>query len=320
MKSKAKTWLIIAIVFVIGGIMLAGVGMAMGGTLSYSYVFEDGKLNFSKSASNDFVSDTIAVNEFNKLRIISETIDINIIKGDKYTVSYNLPESLVPTISGNDTLTIDASSEKGLHVNLFTLYNDDSPYITVTVPGSSEKELDIETSTGDILIDNVDFSGNIKASTGDIKIKSASLGITDIETSTGDLHINDTDAPEIKRTASTGQSNFDNCKIDRLILKTRTGDVKIDDSRLDSLKVEGSTSDITVDDTAVNDVKIEVSTGECKLKIKGKVSDYSCQLKSSTGDIKYDDESYEKNYSTNGNGSGSIVITTSTGDIKVKFD
>ncbi|MBO4414835.1 MAG: DUF4097 family beta strand repeat protein [Lachnospiraceae bacterium] len=320
MSSKTKTWLVIAIVFIIGGILLAGVGVAMGGTLSYTYVFEDGKLNFSKSASADFVSDTVSVSEFRKLIITSDTIDVNVVKGDKYTISYSLPESLVPEITGSETLNIHIPSEDGFHVNLFSLYTDDEPYVTVTIPDSSEKEFDIETSTGDISIENVNFNGDIKASTGDIKITSAKLGSTNIETSTGDLQIIDIDSPELKRTASTGQSYFENCRIDKLTLKTRTGDVQIDDSRFDSIKAEGSTSDITINDTSVKDVKIEVSTGECKLEIKGNASDYSCQLKSSTGDIKYDGESFEKSYSHNGSGNGSIIITTSTGDIKVKFD
>ncbi|MCR5323865.1 MAG: DUF4097 domain-containing protein [Lachnospiraceae bacterium] len=318
MKGKTKAWLIIAILFIVCGILLAGVGVAMGGTLSYSYIFENGKLRI-KNGSGDFVSDTVTVSEFKKLNITSGTIDVYINKGDKYSVSYSVPEQFVPKISDGETLNIEISKEQFTVFSFVDMY-DENPYITVTVPSSDQKTYDIDASTGDIHIDNVNFRGDIKTSTGDVNVTSANLGNVYIETSTGDLHLTDVVSSEIKTTASTGESHIENCKIDRLTAKTSTGDYNINDSKLDSFKVEGSTSDIKIEGTSVNDVNINVSTGECELELIGKASDYSCRLSSSTGDIKYDGESFEKKYIHDGNGSGSITISTSTGDIKVKFD
>ena len=318
MTGKAKAWVFIAIFFIIGGILLAGIGVAMGGTLSYSYIYENGRLNFNNS-TNELVSDSISVAGFSKLNVSVNTVDVHIIEGDEYTVSYNVPERFIPRISEGDTLTVEVPSQTGFAGGFFFINTEESPSITITVPASSEKKFDIEASTGDIFIENITFNGDIKSSTGDIKLISGKLGTVYLETSTGDIKLTGIDSPDVSISKSTGEAVIDKCSINKLVAKTSTGDVRIGDSVLDSFKIEGSTSDIALKDVTVNDVKVEIGTGECKLELNGRSSDYSCKLSTSTGDIKYDGDSFEKRYTHDGSGNGSIVVSTSTGDIKVSF-
>ncbi|MCR5685096.1 MAG: DUF4097 domain-containing protein [Lachnospiraceae bacterium] len=321
MKSTTKTLLIIAIVFVFGGLLLAGLGHAMGGSTKFTYAFEDGKLNFTKD-SNNFVSDTVTVSKFDKLVVNSQIVDIDISdSGTDYQVSYHLPERFVPEISSGDTLSIMVpGGDDHFHVNLFTFDDYENARITISIPRSdSDLVFDLESSTGEITIENVSFNGKLKTSTGDISISDSDLGNLEIITSNGDAEYKKITCPEMKTTASTGESHFDNCEIGTLTGKTQTGDIHIKNSRVKSFNVEGSTSDIELKNVRTDDVNINVSTGECELEIDGSPEDYSCHLVSSTGDIEFGDAEHEKEFTYNG-GSKNINIRTSTGDITVDFD
>ena len=317
MSTKAKTWLIIAVAFIFGGILLAGVGVAMGGTLQYSYIFENGRINFA-GRSEEFVSDTINVKEFSKLNVISGTIDVIIEKGsDKYTVSYYVPEDMIPAIDEGETLTIDIPRKGFNFFNLNFGYSE-SPYIKISIPSDDQKKFDISSSTGDISIDRIAFYGDIETSTGDVRLGNAALGNVSVTTSTGEMYLNDINSSEMRLSTSTGETSIADCSIGRIDIQTSTGDITLRNSVLTSFKVDGSTSDVTLVSTTVEDIDIDVSTGECELELIGKASDYSCNISSSTGDITYDNNESKKQYSHTG-GKGSITVNTSTGDIDVTF-
>ena len=320
MKTTTKTLLIIAILFVIGGMLLAGLGVVMGGTTQFTYGFENGKFKFTEG-SNDYVSDTVKVSKFTALNINTDIIDIDISdSGSDYEVYYNVPERFVPVISGTDTLTIEVPDAEGLNVNLFSIGDYDNAKITISIP-ESDKDLkfNINSSTGDVTVENVCFNGTVQTSTGDIDISDAKLGDVDLITSTGDISYSRIDCPVLRLTTSTGKSQVSDCTIESMISKTQTGDINISDSKVVSLKTEGSTSDIELDDVETDNVDIKVSTGECELDIRGRASDYSCDLSTSTGEIEYDGNEYEKQFTRDG-GSKNIIISTSTGDITVDFN
>lgn len=318
MSTKAKTWLIIAILFIVGGLLLAGVGTAMGGTWSYSYFFKDGHINFSKNSDN-YVSEKKIVSDFSKLNVTAGTVDVIIEKGaDECSVFYYVPENMVPTIDDGDTLTIEVPKQTSFF-DFFNFNTGESPYIKITVPSDDEKKFDISTSTGDVNIVRLSFYGKIGSSTGDITLNTTSLGDVTLSTSTGDMFINGVRSSGVEISTSTGETRISDSVIDKLVSKTSTGDIDIIGSEFNRIQIDGSTSDVTLTSTKVEDIKIDVSTGECELELLGNASDYSCKLNSSTGDIDYDRHEYEKRYSNDGTGKGTISIETSTGDIEVRF-
>ncbi len=321
MKTTTKTLLIIAVCFMVGGLLLAGVGTAMGGTTQFSYEFTNGKFEFN-DGSESYVGDTVKVSKFDKLVVNSNVIDVEISdSGKDYEVTYYVPKNYVPTISDGDTLTIKVpnDNDEGLHLNLFSVGSFNDAKITINIP-SSDKNLkfEVESSTGDITVENIDFNGSVKSSTGDVAISDAELGDVELITSTGDIYYSNIKCPSLNMTTSTGQSHIDDSDIDSLTAKTQTGDIDVNDSKIDSVKIEGSTSDIEFEDVETDDVYIKVSSGECELDIDGSAKDYSCSLSSSTGDIEVNGTEYEKQYTLNG-GSKNITVTTSTGDITVDF-
>ena len=232
MKSKTKAWLIIAVCFIFGGILLAGMGAAMGGTFRYSFFFENGHLNFTKG-SDKYVTETKTVSDFEKLVVSADTVDVNIVRdGDKYSVTYYVPEKYIPKISGDKTLNIEVPSANGLFFN-FLNFDNENPYITINIPSDDEFKFDITASTGDIHIDGLKYEGKIETSTGDIHLKGSKLDDLKIKTSTGDMYFEALDGSEIKTETSTGETTVKGCKFKKIDLQTSTGDIRINNSEFD---------------------------------------------------------------------------------------
>ena len=320
MKTKTKVWLTIAVAFIFGGLALAGIGVAFGATTNFSYYFSNGSFHFSKG-SQDTVYNTVAIEDFSKLTVSSNVVDIRIVENsDKNCIIYSVPERYVPEITGTDNLVITVPEANVDIFNFLEFNTDESPYILINIHDSGrDREFDINNSTGDIYIENTAFHGNINSSTGDIHINSATCGDLKLETSSGDISMNSTTANELKVQVSTGETYYNDCTFDKMTLRSSTGDVEISSSTVGSVTLNGSTSDFKINDSSVKDIKVDVSTGECKLELNASEDDYSCQLSTSTGDIKYGHNEYEKQYSRDGNGNGSIAIHTSTGDISIRF-
>ncbi|MCR5330528.1 MAG: DUF4097 domain-containing protein [Lachnospiraceae bacterium] len=322
MKTKTKVWLTIAVLFIFGGLALAGIGIAFGATPNFTYFYSNGHINFKKG-SEDLVYNTVEIDDFSRLTVSSNTIDVRIVENaDKNCIIYNVPEDSVPTVTGTDSLKIEVPVKDNVFFFNFGDVNmDEDPYIIVNIHnGNKVRDFDINSSTGDISIENTSFNGSIKASTGDIRISSVTTGDIKIETSTGDIHLSDIDSAQVKVQTSTGESHFNDLTADGMTIKTSNGDVSITDSDIDTIKLDGSTSDFKVAGSALRDINVKVSTGDCKLDLTGDISDYSCSLSSSTGDIHYGGKEFEKRYSAENGGNGSVVITTSTGEIKVNFN
>ncbi len=313
-----KLWLIIAGVLMGTGLTLGAVGTARGGT----WKFRLNVKNMSVSTSDSFVTETIKVDEFETLKILSHVTDINIKPGDGYSITYHVPEDRLPKIDQNGkTLTIDADEEEGFYIFDFTFASDENPYIDITVP---EKDFygyfNLEGSTSDITIKNVNFEGDMQSSTGDIHISDAELGKLNLQTSTGDIFLNNLTVNSLKTKCSTGEVTMKNITINGdYTSETSTGDVTISSSSMDTFSLNGSTSDVKVTSSEIRKVNVKTSTGDVELSLKGEESDYSLELKSSTGDIELGSSEFEKNYTKTTDGNKSIAIHTSTGDIDIDF-
>lgn len=307
----------------ISGLGLAAVGTANGG----SWRFKIRNFKVTTKADNDYVTKTINYDDseaFKKIIVDSSTIDINIRKGDGYSVTYFVPEDSIPEISNNNgVLDINTTEDNGFTFFDFTFmdFDDNNPYITITTPYEDYTDFKVKTSTGDVTVTDVKFEGEIKASTGDIRINSGELGYVDITTSTGDITVDKIKSVSITANTSTGETRLINSSVsEKLFINTSTGDIELSNDTLGRFEVEGSTSDVTVNNSEIDKVKISVSTGEVSLGLKGDETDYSLDLHSSTGDIEIGNDEYDKNLVREKNTANTIYVHTSTGDIDIDFN
>ena len=316
----AKIWLIIAAIMMVVGLALAAIGTAKGGSWRFKIK------NFKMVTTDDnYVTDTIKYNDseaFKKIIVDSQTIDINIQKGDSYSVTYFVPEDSIPEINNkNGVLDINTTEDDGFTFFDFSfLKSDKNPYITITTPYADTTDFKVKSSTGDITVTDLDFEGLLKSSTGDIKIDNGSLGYVDITTSTGNIIVNGITSVSINVDTSTGETKLTNSTVsEKFYVESSTGDIDFINGFVSRFEVSGSTSDVTVNNSKIDSVNIAVSTGEVTLGLIGDESDYSFDLHSSTGDIELNNAEFEKNYKKDTSGSNSIYVKTSTGDIDIDF-
>ena len=73
MKTKTKVWLTIAVLFIFGGLALAGIGIAFGATPNFTYFYSNGHINF-KNGSEDLVYNTVEIDDFSRLTVSSNSL------------------------------------------------------------------------------------------------------------------------------------------------------------------------------------------------------------------------------------------------------
>ena len=314
---STKIWLFVTAILMVGGIGLAAIGFAKGGTWRMRFDLKNFKLY---SGSENFVTKTESTGFFNKLVVKTDTFDIKVNKGTDYTITYHVPDDRIPVITNENGILTILAEESGLSLFNFGSFGDENPYIEITTPEDTKKEIDIESSTGDITIANLSFEGPITTETGDINLSQSRMGKMKLLVSTGDITADNCSIESLNTEASTGEVKITNTICEgNYTADTSTGDIKIKDSEFSSFTVDGSTSDITVENSSINDIKIYTSTGEVSLNLRGEESEYNSRITTSTGDIEINGKEYEDNYNSSNSGTKSIKIDTSTGDIDISF-
>ncbi|MCR4624838.1 MAG: DUF4097 domain-containing protein [Lachnospiraceae bacterium] len=319
--KKKKVLLFTALILIAVGISLAAIGTAKGARWNWRFSFKDFKII---SGSDNFITETQKLDAFDKIVVNTSTFDVNIIKGDEYSITYHVPDDEKPEIiNKNGVLTVNLEQESNFtFLNIGFFNNDENAYINITVPDTdSTKAIDIESSTADIKIADLNIDGSISTSTGDINLDNNKMGNIKLTVSTGDIFINNCTLDTLETKSSTGETKINNTKIiGKYTAKTSTGDVDIFSSELGEFTLSGSTSDVTTKATSIGNIKIETSTGEVTLGLVGDENSYSMDIHTSTGDIRVGNEEFEDNYKKTVSGINSIDIDTSTGDVEIDFN
>ncbi|MBR5406020.1 MAG: DUF4097 family beta strand repeat protein [Lachnospiraceae bacterium] len=292
MNRTVKVILLIAVVLIPVGAILTALGIHYGGKTSWSYGFGKGM----KPVSNEIVSDTIDLKDFDSLKLDVASIDVNISEGDSYKLEYTVREGMEPEITedaGKLTVKQPSTANMGFGFDLNTVAN----VYNITLPGAGSIDIDAESSSGEITISGINVTGKIKASSGDIFISGSKGKDLSVKTSSGKISCDGVTADSAEFTASSGEIDLSGITADDVLCDTSSGDIDIKDSQ-------------------VKDVDCEASSGEVKIELDGKEDDYSYDISSSSGDIKVNGHKSEKKYEEDG-GKGKIKIKTSSGDIEV---
>jgi DUF4097 and DUF4098 domain-containing protein YvlB len=175
--------------------------------------------------------------------------------------------------------------------------------------------LEINTSGGDITVDNLDGELDLNTSGGDIEL-SRIKGKIDFKTSGGDLDLRNIDAPMRGRTSG---GDIDLADIKGVAnVRTSGGSIRLTRAA-DEVIVSTSGGDIDIEDVA-GDVEATTSGGSIEaIACKGKV-----RLRTSGGDLRLKDMAGPVSASTSGgdiDGSGfdgELEVRTSGGDIQLR--
>ena len=283
MKSMTRNWIIIACVLI-----ACGLGFGLAGLIAVGFDF--GKLNnMGKSVENTYP----VTDDFDSISIDVGTADISFeeSKGNEVSVyckEYDKVKHSVK-VEGN-VLKITKVDERKWY-EFFGFGGSFDVKVIIFLPKEkmeSMKSVQIESSTGDIRLEDFSISGTLKldTSTGDLNISKVKAGAVEINTSTGDSQLTDITAESLNFDSSTGDVIMTGSRFSgKMKFDTNTGDVKITDSDADTVDIETDTGDITC--TFLSEKKITAHSDTGKVTVPDNNGQGGeCRIDTDTGHIK----------------------------------
>jgi len=250
------------------------------------------------------VTQTFSISErFDNIALDIETDDVffaqsydskcNVVITNNKNAEYNVGVK-------NGTLRIEKVKAKN---GVFLDFGDSS--ITIYLPASAYKDLNISGSTGDIIIPSdfsfqnmdVDMSTgeitcgasvsnklNLRVSTGEITLYSASAGDVFIKVSTGKTEVKDLHCSSFRSEGSVGRISLENTFVTgRIDIERSTGDVSFRNCDANEIEVKTSTGDIK---GSISSDKIFIARSDTgKINVPETLTGGKCKLTSHTGNI-----------------------------------
>ena len=318
MRKSTKIWLIFA-----ASIMLIGASL-------FTAMLAKNNWDFGRMSTLEYKTNTYtSLEQFQNISIETETADITFVFTEincSRVVCYEMEKAPHSVIFDGEKLVIKQIDHRLWYDHLGI--NFDMPKIKVYLPKTEYGALDIITTTGDVSIpDNFKFeSVNIAGTTGDIKcranisgalkikmntgdmtLENANIGSLDFSASTGKTVINDvTSYGDMRINVSSGKMDLTNIKCNSFSTNGTTGDISMDNFIAGNLlMINRTTGDVRLKDSDAKIIHIQLNTGDV---IGNLLTGKNFTAKSNTGKISVPEN-------TTG---GTCIITTSTGDIKIK--
>jgi len=247
--------------------------------------------NGSFNAMDDTVAHNYDVSEsFENIKIETKTSDVifEISTDDKCHLKCVEREKMYHQYTVADNTLVITCKDEYKFYERWSLFGELN--LTISLPLSIYKNLDVKTSTGDISFKNSFTFDNATfvATTGDVSLK--------------DLTINQ----NLTITVTTGHIEIANVTADSATLKVSTGKVKMTDFLVDQkLTVNSSTGDIIFKDCDAGSLDVSTRTGDISGNL---LTPKSFDAVAKTGDV-----DVPQNMS-----GGACILRTSTGDITIE--
>lgn len=298
MKKATKVTLIFALIFFIVGIGLTVFGF-------YKNDWRTDNLSF-KYESKTYTSE----DKFNKIETNLHNSDVNVVKGETFSVVYHESEKYPVTIAISDGV-LRVTSEKKPGLKLFQWHTFAT---TITVPYELT-DINIKTVNGKVEIEDFDvmteeYQGSIKVETSNGKIILENVDAKDITLNTlnGKVDIDEVNANKLDISSSNGKIFVDNSYASSLKIATSNGKVYATNVVADIANFKTSNGDVEGIMT-VRDLTVRTSNGQVVFTIYGDKSKYTTRLKG-TG---------QNESTTGGDSTYRVDCETSNGKCNVSF-
>lgn len=317
MNKKSKTWLIIAAILVVGGIII------------FSAVMSEYNWDFSKLSTVKYVSNTYEVAEpFDNISIDVETTKIEFVlsDGDECRIECYESEKVLhhPTVQ-DGTLVINTTDTRKWYD--YICISIGTPKMTVYLPEHQYRSLSVETDTGDITVPSAFSFENlvVNGDTSDVTCLASVSDTIDISVSTGDIKVEGITVTRLNLSTSTGKINVNSVTVQNDIdIETDTGAVKLADVTCENFKAEGDTGKVLLKNVlASGSLSVDNETGDVVFEHSDAAE---ISVKTSTGDVTgslltekvfVTETSTGKISVPNTTSGGKCEIKTSTGDIEI---
>lgn len=277
--------------------ILGYIGMFLGIILLSGIAFiyyTEGAEAFSTKTVPLHEEQTITGTKVKNLFVHSGSVDVKVIHGSQKEITVELHGEVSEKMKNAFDLTVNEENET-LLVDLkrkfrpsFTVFAiNKKTELTVTIPEQLFEKVHIETTSGDIRVN--DLSGDqvmLEATSGDIMIQNISSSEVSVQASSGDIEVNGLDAKQIAVRTSSGDINGGRVAgFSKLALEATSGDITLDTNE----------ASFTLDFAA--------TSGEGEVNVPG---------------FLYEEKTEEKIIGKKGDGVHSIFIRTSSGDFNFR--
>lgn len=299
----------------VGAICLL-IGKLLGGMANLSYVGGPGSVVVT---DENIITETVDLEPFEELSIDVTSMDVEIVQGDGYRLEMCVPEKLRAEIVQNNSIL----KIKEPRINYSFNFNFNSTnrhiYYKVTVPDTDIIKSEISSTSGDILVSDVDLSGKINMTSGDIEIINVESDNLYVHSTSGEIEIENCKIDSLDTENTSGGVELSGVDSEVIKSHTTSGDIVYNNVSADGLQSVSTSGNFEGDKIKAEDVDIESTSGEVKFDIAGAQSEYEYQIKTASGNIEVGTVDTEHEYSTNGDAGKKIRVKTSSGNVNIDF-
>ena len=174
------------------------------------------------------VTDTVEPEgELKELVIDTDYANVSVSRGDKLSVSYSLPEKLVPKVEfSNGRLTIESPKN---NVTLLPFGGKQDYYISLTLPKDTESDrVTVELDAGNLNIDGLSSkSVAIEVDAGNVNLKNCSAEKLGVELDAGNLEMTGCTIHSINAELDAGNIFAKDCVISDGSCETDLGNIDL---------------------------------------------------------------------------------------------
>jgi hypothetical protein len=274
-----------------------------------------------------------------ELNLGSGDVDVVVNQSDEFEIvaNYRGPwqgEPLAHSQSG-DRLTVNNNAHRGPFGFGFCFGKCDLNY-HVSIPADSQ--LILQTSSGDIVLKGSLERPQISSSSGDIRLENAELGATitsssgnirlnhvagqvDLKTTSGDIKLNNGRITDSRAESTSGDIEL-NGVVGELHASTTSGDINIKDIKQGQVDLRSMSGELCAEGELVGTSTLETTSGDVELRLVPN-SNITINATTISGDInasKLVNQQGNKRelHGQLGDGSATININTTSGDIRIK--
>ena len=309
-----KTALIIALICLIVGALIVGVGFVIAKKNPPKVVTE------SYSYSIDQLPEKINID------VISSHVEICVIEGNQWRVECKDTDKIVHTVELVDgILTIKQKDTRKWYERIFNFFPLELG-VTLYLPAQAYDSLDIHSTSGDIKVpEGYTFANaNIKNTSGDITVSCSVGGNLNVECTSGDISVSGSVGNDLKIVCTSGDIGVTGGVNGKLEISNTSGDIMLKNATPTSVTIFNTSGDIGLQNV--------ISRGKCEIdNTSGSIHFDRCDassfdLKTTSGDIQatilsgkvFDCDTTSGSINVPANGEGGVFKADATsGDINV---
>ena len=274
------------IIWIAAGLMILGIALFLG--LGFYTNFDFTRLDSVKYITNTYdITD-----QFHSIDIDTVTSDIEFRRaedGQCRVVCYER-EKVTHEVSVSDGVLEIAVNDSRSWFDHITVFNFETPIVTVYLPEGDYQSLKIDNTTGDLKLSGkwgVDEL-SLETTTGDISVTDISCkGDVFVHVTTGDIRLEDMTCKSLNAEGSTGDAVFTNViAVAAMRVHRTTGDISLEKCDAEEIYINATTGDVTGTLLTSKVISAKATTGN--VDVPKLTSGGRCEITTTTGDIRID--------------------------------